>query len=131
MAKIYYEDIQQLCHYRWAQYCSEKPRVLQNREPKPVFPFTVFNFPVLLNENWWNIKKLFRCVIVLTLFFNVFFFGRDVMASSKLKITYTPVHGVGYEYAKMAFNAFGLQPFVSVPEQVNSIFYLCYSIMTS
>lgn len=41
------------------------------------------------------------------------------MESSQLKITYTPVHGVGYEYAKMAFAAFGLKPFVSVQEQVS------------
>ncbi|XP_046852063.1 glucose 1,6-bisphosphate synthase-like [Xenia sp. Carnegie-2017] len=43
---------------------------------------------------------------------------RNVMESSQLKITYTPVHGVGYEYAKMAFAAFGLKPFVSVQEQI-------------
>ena len=42
------------------------------------------------------------------------------MASSKLKITYTPVHGVGFEFAKMAFTTFGLQPFISVVEQVTS-----------
>ena len=41
------------------------------------------------------------------------------MASSKLKITYTPVHGVGFEFAKMAFATFGLHPFISVVEQVN------------
>ncbi|CAB4008827.1 phosphoglucomutase-2-like isoform X3, partial [Paramuricea clavata] len=58
VTKLYYEDVQQLCHYR------------------------------------------------------------DVMASSKLKITYTPVHGVGYEFAKMAFTAFGLHPFVPVIEQI-------------
>ncbi|XP_028401689.1 glucose 1,6-bisphosphate synthase-like [Dendronephthya gigantea] len=59
VSKLYYEDLQQLCHYR------------------------------------------------------------DVMASSKLKITYTPVHGVGYEYAEMAFNAFGLHSFVPVVEQID------------
>lgn len=40
------------------------------------------------------------------------------MSSSKLKITFTPVHGVGYEYAKLAFEAFGLNPFIPVEEQV-------------
>jgi phosphomannomutase len=50
------------------------------------------------------------------------------MASSKLKITYTPVHGVGSEYAKMAFAAFGLRPFVSVVEQVNALLFLQYTI---
>lgn len=43
---------------------------------------------------------------------------REVMSSSKLKITYTPVHGVGYEYAKLAFEAFGLHPFIPVKEQI-------------
>ena len=51
------------------------------------------------------------------------------MASSKLKITYTPVHGVGYEYAKMAFAAFGLHPFVSVVEQVTT--YICAAFLPS
>jgi phosphomannomutase len=49
---------------------------------------------------------------------------RDVITSSTLKITYTPVHGVGYDYAKMAFTSFGLHPFVPVLEQVNVLMFL-------
>lgn len=44
---------------------------------------------------------------------------REVMSSSKLQITYTPVHGVGYEYAKRAFEVFGLHPFIPVKEQID------------
>ena len=47
------------------------------------------------------------------------------MSSSELKITYTPVHGVGHDYAKRAFEAFGLKPFIPVLEQVR---YVCYNV---
>ena len=39
------------------------------------------------------------------------------LASSRLKITYTPMHGVGQEFMKKSFEVFGLNPFVSVEEQ--------------
>lgn len=34
-------------------------------------------------------------------------------------ITYTAMHGVGHAYAKRAFEAFGLPPYVPTPEQLH------------
>lgn len=38
--------------------------------------------------------------------------------SAGVKFAYTAMHGVGYVFAKQAFAAFGLQPFVPVKEQI-------------
>jgi phosphomannomutase len=42
----------------------------------------------------------------------------DANATSTLRITYTPMHGVGKEWAARAFTAFKLPPYVVVPEQI-------------
>lgn len=39
--------------------------------------------------------------------------------TTKLKYTFTPMHGVGQRFAALAFEAFNLPPFVSVREQVD------------
>lgn len=41
----------------------------------------------------------------------------EVNKNTILKYTYTPMHGVGYEYMTAAFNAANLKPFVVVEEQ--------------
>ena len=38
-------------------------------------------------------------------------------ASTKVKVVYTPMHGVGLPYAKRAFETFNLPAFIPVPEQ--------------
>jgi len=43
---------------------------------------------------------------------------RESNKNSKLKITYTAMHGVGTPYVKQAFESFGLPPFIPVAEQV-------------
>ncbi|XP_071949957.1 phosphopentomutase-like [Antedon mediterranea] len=42
---------------------------------------------------------------------------RDINKSSQVKFTYTPMHGVGLQYAQKAFKAFDLSPFIAVPQQ--------------
>jgi phosphomannomutase len=44
-------------------------------------------------------------------------FNREVNQRSTKKITYTAMHGVGHAFIKRSFEAFGLKPFCSVPEQ--------------
>jgi phosphoglucomutase len=39
-------------------------------------------------------------------------------ANSKVKFVYTAMHGVGTPFAERAFEAFKLQPFIPVKEQV-------------
>ena len=46
-------------------------------------------------------------------------FRRDKNASSGLKFTYTPMHGVGAEAVKRAFEEFNLPAYVPVREQVS------------
>ena len=41
-------------------------------------------------------------------------------ATTKLRYTFTPMHGVGQRFAELAFEAFNLPAFVSVREQVYS-----------
>ena len=43
---------------------------------------------------------------------------REENSTTKLKYTFTPMHGVGQRFAELAFEAFNLPPFVSVREQV-------------
>ncbi|KAJ3049379.1 Phosphoglucomutase-2, partial [Rhizophlyctis rosea] len=45
-------------------------------------------------------------------------FSKDRNATSNLKICYTAMHGVGYEYAVKAFEAFELPRFIPVAEQI-------------
>ncbi|KOC68335.1 Phosphoglucomutase-2 [Habropoda laboriosa] len=42
----------------------------------------------------------------------------EVNKNTILKFTYTPMHGVGYEYMTAAFNAANLKPFIVVEEQM-------------
>ena len=42
---------------------------------------------------------------------------KNSLAFSKLKLTYTPMHGVGQKFMKQSFEVFGLNQFVSVLEQ--------------
>ncbi|XP_033118420.1 phosphoglucomutase-2-like isoform X2 [Anneissia japonica] len=42
---------------------------------------------------------------------------RDINKSSQVRFTYTPMHGVGLQYAQRAFKSFDLSPFVAVKEQ--------------
>ena len=46
-------------------------------------------------------------------------FNRDLNSKTKLKFTFTPMHGVGQKFAVLGFEAFNLPPFVSVREQVS------------
>ena len=46
------------------------------------------------------------------------FLSAESKATSKLRITYTAMHGVGWRACERAYTSFGLQPFVPVPEQV-------------
>ena len=43
----------------------------------------------------------------------------EANATTKLKYTFTPMHGVGQRFAELAFEAFNLPPLISVREQVN------------
>ncbi|CAF2044111.1 unnamed protein product [Rotaria magnacalcarata] len=43
----------------------------------------------------------------------------ELNAKTELKFVYTPVHGVGQQFAEKAFAAFKFQPFISVDEQKN------------
>ncbi|XP_073253701.1 phosphopentomutase-like [Porites lutea] len=43
---------------------------------------------------------------------------REENSKTKLKYTFTPMHGVGQRFAELAFEAFNLPPFVSVREQM-------------
>ncbi|RUP45717.1 hypothetical protein BC936DRAFT_147821, partial [Jimgerdemannia flammicorona] len=43
---------------------------------------------------------------------------REHNTRSHLKFVYTAMHGVGTPYARRSFEAFGLKPFIEVPEQV-------------
>eukprot|EP00743_Colponemidia_sp_Colp-15_P004496 GILK01004848.1.p1 GENE.GILK01004848.1~~GILK01004848.1.p1 ORF type:complete len:617 (-),score=128.04 GILK01004848.1:158-1951(-) len=43
---------------------------------------------------------------------------RESNAESTVKFVYTAMHGVGYPFAVRAFEAFGLRPFIPVPEQI-------------
>lgn len=38
-------------------------------------------------------------------------------SNSSVRITYTPMHGVGQRFMTQSFKTFGLSPFISVPEQ--------------
>jgi phosphoglucomutase/phosphopentomutase len=42
---------------------------------------------------------------------------RSDNAASQMKITFTPMHGVGAEWTGKAFAAFSLREFVAVPQQ--------------
>jgi phosphomannomutase len=46
-------------------------------------------------------------------------FHREDNKASKMPIVYTPMHGVGLEYATRAFEAYGLPAFVPVKEQMH------------
>jgi phosphomannomutase len=46
-------------------------------------------------------------------------FCREVNPKQKLKIVYTPMHGVGHPYAQKAFAAFGLPEYIPVKEQMD------------
>ena len=43
---------------------------------------------------------------------------REQNASTSLKFTYTPMHGVGYPFFTKAMEVFGFGPFFTVAEQV-------------
>ena len=43
---------------------------------------------------------------------------REENSQTKLRFTFTPMHGVGQKFVAAAFEAFNLPEFVSVPEQV-------------
>ena len=43
---------------------------------------------------------------------------REENAKTKLRFTFTPMHGVGQRFAELAFEAFNFAPFISVREQM-------------
>jgi len=45
-------------------------------------------------------------------------YHRDLNQRSQLPIVFTPMHGVGKEWVAGAFQAFGLPPYIPVPEQI-------------
>lgn len=49
---------------------------------------------------------------------------REENASTPVKFTYTPLHGVGQKFAEAAFEVFNFPPLISVPEQVRKIHLL-------
>ena len=46
-------------------------------------------------------------------------------ARSRVRIVYTPMHGVGADGARRAFKAFNLPEFIPVPEQVQDCSIMC------
>ena len=60
---------------------------------------------------------------LLLLLFNIIFFPhfRKENSKTKLKYVFTPMHGVGQRFAELAFEAFNLPQFISVKEQVISL----------
>lgn len=48
---------------------------------------------------------------------NPFFPCRELNRKTKLKFVHTAFHGVGHDYVQLAFQAFGFQPPIPVPEQ--------------
>nr|XP_020647537.1 glucose 1,6-bisphosphate synthase isoform X1 [Pogona vitticeps] len=44
-------------------------------------------------------------------------YHRELNAKTRLKFVHTSFHGVGHEYVQLAFQAFGFQPPIPVPEQ--------------
>ena len=48
-------------------------------------------------------------------------FDRSVNQSTKLRFTYTAMHGVGTRFVKKAVEAYGLPPLVEVKEQVGCL----------
>nr|CAB3264816.1 phosphoglucomutase-2 [Phallusia mammillata] len=44
---------------------------------------------------------------------------RNLNETTSLRFTYTPVHGVGLNFAKQSFKTFGLPEFMDVPEQMH------------
>lgn len=61
------------------------------------------------------------CVVAILLVENHYLFlpFSEENKTTKLKYTFTPMHGVGQRFASLAFEAFNLPPFVSVREQVD------------
>lgn len=47
----------------------------------------------------------------------VFFHCRELNPKTPLKFVHTSFHGVGHDYVQLAFQAFGFQPPIPVPEQ--------------
>ncbi|KAG1664136.1 Phosphoglucomutase-2 [Nymphon striatum] len=45
-------------------------------------------------------------------------FNKSLNSQTKLKFTYTPIHGVGYRYIKDAAEVCGFNPFIPVTEQI-------------
>ena len=50
---------------------------------------------------------------------NTLFFHRDLNLRTKLKFTYTAMHGVGYEFSVESFKSFDHIPFIPVKEQIH------------
>jgi phosphomannomutase len=44
--------------------------------------------------------------------------NRELNQKTQLKIVFTPMHGVGKVWVAEAFKAFGLPPYIPVPQQI-------------
>ncbi|PBC27809.1 Glucose 1,6-bisphosphate synthase [Apis cerana cerana] len=78
-------------------------------------------------ESSWNITKIYENSLYLNPWDNIMqsYFNDlketvlypEVNKNTILKFTYTPMHGVGYQYMTAAFNAANFKPFIIVEEQ--------------
>jgi len=57
--------------------------------------------------------------------------AREDNANTPVKFTYTPLHGVGQEFATAAFSAFDFPPFLSIPEQVRTANFIHFLVSSS
>ena len=55
---------------------------------------------------------------MLTVFTSLYVSYRTLNQNTKLRFTYTAMHGVGTRFVQMAMESFGLPPLILVKEQV-------------
>ncbi|XP_076635397.1 phosphoglucomutase 2 [Colletes latitarsis] len=86
--------------------------ILENLEPiESSWNVTkVYNSP-LYKDPWNDIMESYYYDLKQTVLYP------EVNKNTILKFTYTPMHGVGYEYMNAAFNAANLKPFIVVEQQ--------------
>nr|XP_033328793.1 glucose 1,6-bisphosphate synthase isoform X2 [Megalopta genalis] len=86
--------------------------ILENLEPiESSWDVTKVYVSPLYKDPWSDIMQLYFHGLKQTVLYP------EVNRNTILKFTYTPMHGVGYEYMSAAFDAANLKPFVIVEEQ--------------
>ncbi|XP_031839249.1 phosphoglucomutase 2 isoform X2 [Nomia melanderi] len=86
--------------------------ILENLEPieSSWDVVNVYN-SILYKDPWDNIMQSYFHDLQQTVLYP------EINRNTILKFTYTPMHGVGYEYMSAAFNAANFKPFITVEEQ--------------